>query len=167
MNRRGFFSKFAGVAAVAGISAKVEATPDVSHYRQQSEYFTKEIDKILAANDAKRLENNRLHHGYDIRWNGWKDAYNDESLVGCWLATPICWQWSNRHDFPQKPFIYSCTGGVVDWYGLGYVFNLTHQRENYVTSRTPADHAERVKEKAYLALCKFINEHGGIDAYLL
>ncbi len=158
MKRRSFFQFLGGVATVVPVVAA-----RASEENDGQALVLKPRSEGLTTVDASWLR----YKGFDIKWTGWKEAQNSESICGQWIARKI-----NRESFEVKGLQYPMEGivasfpGATTFFGMGSVFFTSYEKDQYdllggkyLTSISTVDQKRMGQEYALDSIKDFIDDY--------
>ena len=88
------------------------------------------------------------HKGYNIYWTGYKEAQNNDMLIGQWVA---------YGPTRKGPYHYACTTGTGGEYERGAYFDIQLLNEHdIITARSSESDKERVRRKTYEHLLRLL-----------
>jgi hypothetical protein len=113
--------------------------------------------------DALKLQSDKIredysYRGWEIKWSGWIQIYNQRILIGHWTAIK-----SNQH-----LGVYSSVPGACGWFLTGQIFDTSvygDEGQMFITPEISEVAAENQKKMGLLRLIKFLDHPTPLPSY--
>ena len=114
------------------------------------------VSSVVTEAKAEQIPDKFTYRGYCIKWTGWKSNPESSDFYGQWVAWPV--------NFDGKGYFagcYSNTGGIVDSFRRGDVFNIANLKPEYwINEKNIETDGPRVRKETLNRLIKYMLEHG-------